>query len=76
MGLMQGIELVTDRATKTPDGGRAEKLLEATKEEGLLVGRGGLFGHVIRVGPSLLITEDEIEEALKRFGAACERVDR
>jgi 4-aminobutyrate aminotransferase-like enzyme len=75
MGLMQGIELVTDRATKTPDGSRAAKLLEATKEEGLLVGRGGLYGHVMRVGPSLLITEDEIKEALKRFGAACERVD-
>ncbi len=75
MGLMQALELVTDRAAKTPDPGRAERLLEATKEEGVLVGRGGLHGQVIRIGPSMLITEDEVEEGLERLRRACQRVD-
>ncbi|MDH3733211.1 MAG: aspartate aminotransferase family protein [Gemmatimonadota bacterium] len=75
MGLMQGVELVEDRAGKAPDADRAGRLTEAAKEEGLLVGRGGLYGHVMRIGPSLLVTADEIDEGLSRFTAACERVD-
>ena len=75
MGLMQGVELVADRTDKTPDGDRAGALLEAAREERLLIGRGGLHGHVIRIGPSLLISEDELEEGIRRFGAACRRVD-
>ncbi len=75
MGLMQGMELVSDRATKTPDGDRAGALLGAAKAERLLIGRGGLHGHVIRVGPSLLITEEEMDEGLKRFASACVRAD-
>ncbi|MCG8468280.1 MAG: aspartate aminotransferase family protein [Gemmatimonadetes bacterium] len=75
MGLMQGVELVSDRARKTPDPDRAAALLGAAKEERLLIGRGGSNGHVIRIGPSLLITAEEMEEGLKRFYAACERAD-
>ncbi len=76
MGLMQALELVGDRAGKVPDPARAAKLLEAARAEGILIGRGGLHGQVIRLGPSLLITEDEIDEGLRRLGAACESADR
>ncbi len=75
LGLMQGVELVADRASKTPDGDRAGALLEAAREERLLIGRGGLNGQVIRIGPSLLITEEELDEGIRRFGAACRRID-
>jgi len=75
MGLMQAIEVVRDRAGKAPDADRAARVTEAAKEERLLVGRGGLFGHVIRIGPSLLITAEEMDEGLKKFAAACERAD-
>ena len=75
MGLMQALELVGDRAGKAADAGRAARLLEAARSEGVLVGRGGLRGHVIRLGPSLLITDDEIDEGLRRLGAACETAD-
>ena len=74
MGLMQAMELVEDRTTKAPSPRRARALLEAAKEEGLLVGAGGLNGHVIRIGPSLLITEEEVAEALARLQRACARV--
>lgn len=75
MGLMQALELVGDRAGKAADPGRAARLLEAARSEGVLVGRGGLHGQVIRLGPSLLITDDEIDEGLRRLGAACETAD-
>ncbi len=74
MGLMQALELVEDPQTKEPSPKRGKLLLEATKEEGLLLGVGGLHGNVIRMGPSMLISEDEIAEGLERLGRACARV--
>jgi 4-aminobutyrate aminotransferase-like enzyme len=74
MGLMQGIEIVEDPATKVPDKKRTAALMEATREEGLLIGQGGLHGTVIRIGPSLLITEDEMAEGIARLGRAVDRV--
>ena len=74
MGLMQGLELVKDGEGKEPDPARARALMEATREEGLLIGSGGMYGHVIRLGPSLLVTEEETAEALRRLERACERV--
>lgn len=71
MGLMQGIEVVTDRASKTPDPARAGALLQAARDQLLLLGLGGIHGHVIRIGPSLLITEEEMDEALSRLHRAC-----
>lgn len=73
MGLMWGIELVTDRESREPDAARATTLVEAAKE-GLLVGLGGLHGNVVGIGPSMLITEDELAEAIRRFMRACDRV--
>jgi 4-aminobutyrate aminotransferase-like enzyme len=75
MGLMQGMELVADPATKEPGGAVMQSLLEATRQEGLLIGAGGLNGHVVRIGPSLLIQEDEIAEGLARLERACVRVN-
>jgi 4-aminobutyrate aminotransferase-like enzyme len=74
MGLMQGLELIDDPETRTPSPTRARALLEAAREEGLLIGLGGLKGNILRIGPSLLITEDEMAEALRRLERAAARV--
>jgi 4-aminobutyrate aminotransferase len=74
MGLMQALELVEDRAAKTPAPARARRLLEAARQQGLLIGVGGLYGHVIRIGPSLLITQAELAEGIERLEQACRRV--
>lgn len=76
LGLMQAMELVEDRGSKEPAPGLANQLLHAAKDERLLIGLGGLQGHVIRLGPSLLISEDEIAEALARLSRACAAVAR
>jgi len=74
MGLMQAIEIVEDPRTKEPDRERTAALLEATREEGVLIGQGGLHGTVIRIGPSLLITEAEMAEGIEKLAKAVDRV--
>jgi 4-aminobutyrate aminotransferase-like enzyme len=66
-GLMQAIELVKDETAKdrTPDAASTSRLFEETKKRGLLIGRGGLWGNVIRIAPPLNVTKSEIEEGLK-----------
>ena len=65
-GLMQGMELVRDEKAndRAPDGDATLRVLEETKKRGLLVGRGGLYGNVLRVAPALVVTETQIEDAL------------
>jgi 4-aminobutyrate aminotransferase-like enzyme len=67
MGLMQAIELVVDETAgdRTPNSAATLALFEATKERGLLIGKGGLFGNSIRISPPMTCTRSEIDEALK-----------
>jgi 4-aminobutyrate aminotransferase-like enzyme len=74
MGLMQALELVEDPKTKEPSPKKAGALLEAAKAERLLIGTGGLYGHVIRIAPQMLMSEDELADGLERLARACRRV--
>ncbi len=69
-GLMQALEIVEDRSTREPAPERTRRMIHAAREQGVLLGVGGLFGHVIRIGPSLLISEDEVAEGLERLYVA------
>jgi len=62
-GLMFAIDLV-DGDTKKPSPALAAKMLEATKERGLLVGKGGLHGSTLRMAPPLTLTEADAKEGL------------
>ena len=64
MGLMLGIELVEDRVTKEPATAAANAVMEYAKAEGVLLGRGGLFGNVLRIKPPLSVTADDVDFAL------------
>lgn len=67
MGLMQGVELVKDETAqdRTPNPEATAKLFEATKERGLLIGKGGLYGNVIRLSPPLNISNADVDEAIR-----------
>jgi 4-aminobutyrate aminotransferase-like enzyme len=67
MGLMQALELVVDETVKdrTPNTGAVKKLFEETKKRKLLIGKGGLYGNVIRISPALNIGKDEVDEAVR-----------
>jgi len=66
-GLMQAFELVKDETAKdrTPNPEDTSRLFEETKKRGLLIGRGGLWGNVIRIAPALNVTKSEMDEGLK-----------
>jgi len=65
MGLMQALELVQDRDSKTPAAEEAARLMEAARENRLLIGKGGLYGNVIRISPPLNITRADIDEFIR-----------
>jgi alanine-glyoxylate transaminase / (R)-3-amino-2-methylpropionate-pyruvate transaminase len=63
-GLMLGMELVRDRRTKEPATEEAKAILERARELGVLIGKTGLFGNVLRIKPPLCITRADIDFAL------------
>jgi 4-aminobutyrate aminotransferase len=65
-GLMIGVELVA-APTNEPSPKAALLVQEAAKARGLLVGKGGLYGNVLRIAPPLTLTEAEAEEGLARL---------
>jgi alanine-glyoxylate transaminase/(R)-3-amino-2-methylpropionate-pyruvate transaminase len=66
-GLMQGMELVADETIgdRTPAPDKAIRLFEETKQRGLLIGKGGLYGNTIRIAPALVFGVGEVEAALR-----------
>jgi 4-aminobutyrate aminotransferase-like enzyme len=70
MGLMQALELVKDRETKEPDPQSVLKVFEETKKQGVLIGKGGLYGNVIRTGMMLNSTKDHVDQLINAFDAA------
>jgi 4-aminobutyrate aminotransferase-like enzyme len=59
MGLMQAFELV-EPASKTPNSAKANALVNAARKLGLLIGKGGRYGNVIRIAPHLNVTAEDI----------------
>jgi alanine-glyoxylate transaminase/(R)-3-amino-2-methylpropionate-pyruvate transaminase len=64
-GLMLGIELVKDRKTKEPAKEECAQILETTKEMGLLLGKGGLWGQTIRFSPPMCLNEQDADFLLE-----------
>ena len=73
-GLMQGVEMVTDRESKEPAVKQVGALFEITKQAGLLIGKGGLYGNTLRIAPPLTATKEHVEEALEKLDYAFAQV--
>jgi alanine-glyoxylate transaminase/(R)-3-amino-2-methylpropionate-pyruvate transaminase len=56
LGLMLGVELVKDHATKTPAKEECAAVFEKCRELGLLIGKGGLWGNTLRIKPPMILT--------------------
>jgi 4-aminobutyrate aminotransferase len=74
MGLLQGVELVEDRDTKVPAAAATNALLEASRENGLMIGKGGTWGNVIRISPPMNISKSDVDDFAERFEAGLTRV--
>ena len=70
IGMIQGIELVKDRATKEPHREAAAKIVYRAWELGLVCYYAGYWGNVIEVTPPLILTGDEIERGAAILGRA------
>jgi len=75
-GLMLGIELVKNRSTKEPAKAECAQILELCREMGLLLGKGGLHGSVIRFAPPMCITRAEADFMLEVFEAAFAELEK
>ncbi len=71
-GLMIGVEFATPDDL-TPDTALTAAVMEAAKREGLLIGKGGLYGNTLRIAPPLSITEEEADEGLEKLKNAITR---
>lgn len=70
MGLMQALEIVIPDGTKTPDAETSTALLNAAREQNLLLGKGGLHGNIMRIAPHLNVTAEDIQMGCDRLAAA------
>jgi 4-aminobutyrate aminotransferase len=73
-GLMLGVELVGADGRPSPTAATAA--LEAARRGGVLIGKGGLHGNVLRIAPPLSLTEEEAEEGVAVLVAALEEAGR
>ena len=71
-GLMLAIEFV-EPGTLNPNAYATTRVFEECKRRGLLVGKGGLYGNTVRMGPPMTLTEDEAREGLAILLDAIER---
>ena len=74
MGLMQALELVKDRKTKEPAPEATVQVMERARSNGLLVGKGGLFGNVLRLSPMLNISQADVDEGVRLLDKAFSEV--
>jgi 4-aminobutyrate aminotransferase len=70
MGLLQAIELVQDRKTKAPATAQTAMAMEAARENRLLIGKGGMYGNVLRISPPMNINRADVDQFLKLLDKA------
>lgn len=75
MGLMLGIELVRDRATKEPASSETARVLEELRKRRVLVGKGGLHGNVLRIKPPMCITAEDADYAVWALDEALSAIE-
>jgi alanine-glyoxylate transaminase/(R)-3-amino-2-methylpropionate-pyruvate transaminase len=73
-GLLLGIELVKDRATKEPAKAECTEVLELSREMGLLLGKGGLYGQTIRFSPPMCLHSRDADFLLEVLDTALTRL--
>jgi 4-aminobutyrate aminotransferase len=62
LGLMQGAELVGEN--KVPDPDATTRVLEAARRRDVLIGKGGMWGNILRIAPPLTVTGDHIDQLI------------
>lgn len=75
LGFMQAIEFVTDRGGKAPDPDRAQRVVDAARERGLLVIKCGVQRNVVRFLAPIVLPEADLDQALGILAEALRATD-
>jgi 4-aminobutyrate aminotransferase/(S)-3-amino-2-methylpropionate transaminase len=75
LGLMIGVELVKNRETKEPAGNETLEVLEEARTRGLIIGKSGPYGNVLRVAPPLTVSIEQVNEGLGILDEALSAVE-
>ncbi len=70
MGLLQAIELVEDPVSKKPATAQTVAVMEAARENRLIIGKGGLNGNILRFSPPLNISKSDVDEFTRLLDAS------
>lgn len=74
-GLMIGFEMSEDRDPRKPfDTNLVSQIWEDLRKDGILLGRGGVFGQTFRVKPPMCVTKEDIDATIDSFDRACAKV--
>jgi 4-aminobutyrate aminotransferase len=72
MGLLQAVELVEDRKTKAPATAVTAQVMEAARDNRILLGKGGMFGNVLRFSPPMNIGRSDVDQFIAAFDKSLE----
>jgi 4-aminobutyrate aminotransferase-like enzyme len=75
MGLLQALELVKDKKTKEPAPQETNRVMDEARNRGLLIGKGGLYGNVLRSSPPLNINKADVDECIRILHEAFSAVE-
>lgn len=73
LGFMLAMEIVTDRASRRPDADKAQRIIDAARNEGLLVIKCGVHRNVVRFLAPLVTTDAQLDEGLELLDRALAR---
>ncbi len=71
-GLMLGAELIDESGQPAP--AKTDAILEQLKEDGIILGKNGLYRNVLAFQPPLVITEEDIDFLIERLDCALANV--
>lgn len=75
-GLMIGVEIVKNKKTKELGLQETDKVRKLCADNGLIVGKGGLWNNVIRIQPPLTIREEHVDQAMEALEKAVKEVEK
>ena len=76
MGLMQAIELVQDRQTKEPATHLTLSIMEAARQNRILLGRVGLHGNVLRISPPMTVRKTDVDSFIRQLDLSIDQAVR